>query len=97
MDTRPYAHKRRKSTMTWFEFGLLLFAAALPIGLILLLVAPVSFFHVLGTVILGTSLIGVWVSALGLQLEHPERWMALKAALRRLATPPSPPRQIPTR
>lgn len=73
--------------MTWFEFGLLLFAAALPVGLILLLVAPVSFFHILGAAIVGTGLIGVWVSALGLRLEHPERWMALKSAFRRLATP----------
>ena len=41
--------------MTWFEFGLLLFATALPIGLVLLLVAPLSFFHVLGAVIVGTG------------------------------------------
>ena len=68
----------------------MLFAAALPIGLILLLFAPVSFFHVLGAVIVGTGLIGVWVSALGLRLEHPERWLALKAAMRRFAPAPGP-------
>jgi hypothetical protein len=83
--------------MTWFEFGLLLFAAALPIGLVLLLIAPVSFFHVLGAVIVGTGLIGVWVSALGLQLEHPDRWIALKATLRRMATLPAAPRHIAER
>ena len=80
----------RRGSITWFEFGLLLFAAALPIGLILLLLAPVSFFHLLGAVIVGTGLIGVWVSALGLKLEHPDRWVALKSMLRRFATPPAP-------
>jgi hypothetical protein len=86
-----------RHSMTWFEFGLLLFAAALPIGLILLLVAPVSFFHVLGAVILGTGLIGVWVSALGLRLEHPDRWIALKGTLRRFASPPAPAGHVPER
>jgi len=79
----------RGRSITWFEFGLILFAAALPIGLILLLLAPVSFFHVLGAVIVGTGLIGVWVSALGLRLEHPERWLALKSSVRGMATPPT--------
>jgi hypothetical protein len=87
----------RSRAMTWFEFGLMLFAAALPIGLILLLVAPVSFFHVLGAVIVGTGLIGVWVSALGLRLEHPERWVALKSALRRSVTPPAAPEHVAER
>jgi len=79
-----------KRSFTWFEFGLLMFAAALPVGLVLLLVAPVSFFHVLGAVIVGTGLIGVWVSALGLRLEHPERWTSLKASLRRFIPSPAP-------
>ena len=92
MATRHYSRYRRESSITWFEFGLGLFAAALPIGLVLMLVAPVSFFHVLGAVIVGTGLIGIWVSALGLQLEHPERWVALKGVLRRLATAPPPSR-----
>ena len=87
MDTL-YSRYRRERSITWFEFGLGLFAAALPIGLVLMLVAPVSFFHVLGAVIVGTGLIGIWVSALGLQLEHPERWVALKGVLRRFATAP---------
>ena len=88
MDT----HDTPRRSITWFEFGLLLFAAALPVGLILLLVAPVSFFHVLGAVIVGTGLIGVWISVLGLRLENPDRWTALKSQLRRLAAPPAAPR-----
>ena len=92
METRRYARQRRERAVTWFEFGLVMFAAALPIGLVLLLAAPVSFFHFLGAIVVGTGLIGVWVSALGLQLEHPDRWHALKAMMRRLATAESPPR-----
>jgi len=83
--------------MTWFEFGLVLFAAALPIGLVLLLVAPVSFFHLLGAVIVGTGLVGVWVSALGLRLEHPKRWTALKATLRRFVTQATPAHHVTER
>lgn len=97
MDVRKYASNRRRQAVTWFEFGLALFAAALPIGLVLMLAAPVAFFHVLGAVIVGTGLIGMWVSALGLQLEHPERWTALKGSLRRFATTPSPPRRMAER
>lgn len=92
MKTYASTIDRRRGGITWFEFGLMLFAAALPIGVVLMLVAPVSFMHALGTVILGTGLIGMWVSAVGLQLEHPERWTAIKASLRRVATSPSPPR-----
>lgn len=100
MDIRTYARNRPKRAIgpkraiTWFEFGIALFAAALPIGLVLMLVAPVSFFHVLGAVIVGTGLIGIWVSAVGLQLEHPERWLALKGSLRRVSTTPSPSRSM---
>jgi hypothetical protein len=72
--------------ITWFEFGFWLFAAALPIGLVVALVAPVKFMHVLGAVVIGMSLIGLWVCALGLQLVHPQRWVALKASARRLAS-----------
>ena len=90
-------HGPHDGTITWFEFGLLLFAAALPVGLILLLVAPVSFFHLLGALIVCTGLIGVWVSALGLKLEHPDRWVALKGQLRRLGTSPAAPRHAPQR
>jgi hypothetical protein len=72
--------------ITWFEFGIWLFAVALPVGLVLALVAPVEFMHVLGAVVIGISLIGLWVCALGLQLEHPQRWLALKASARRLAS-----------
>jgi len=97
MDRRTYARNRQRGAITWFEFGLVLFAAALPIGVVLMLVAPVAFFHALGAVIVGTGLIGIWVSALGLQLEHPERWRALKGLLRRFATAPSPPRHMAER
>jgi hypothetical protein len=97
MDMRPYARHRQRGTVTWFELGLALFAAALPIGLVLMLVAPVAAFHALGAVIVGTGLIGMWVSALGLQLEYPERWIALKASIRRFATAPSPPRRMAER
>ena len=94
MKTYANAVSKRRGGITWFEFGLMLFAAALPIGLVLMLVAPVSFLHVLGAVILGIGLIGMWVSAVGLQLEHPERWTAIKASLYRVATSPSPPRRM---
>lgn len=97
MDTRTYARHRKRATITWFEFGLALFAAALPIGFVVMLVAPVAAFHALGAVIVGTGLIGMWVSAVGLQLEHPERWVMLKASLRRFATAPSPPRHMAER
>ncbi len=97
MDPRMYSRARNRSVVTWFEFGLALFAAALPIGLVLMVVAPVSFFHALGAAIVGTGLIGIWVSALGLQLEHPERWMSLKGSLRRFATASSPPLRVAQR
>ena len=97
MDMRTYARNRRRGAITWFEFGLGFFAAALPIGLVLMLVAPVSFFHVVGAVIVGMGLIGMWVSVLGLQLEHPDRWIALKGSLRRFATASSPPRRMAER
>lgn len=100
MNMRAYSRDpryRSRGTVTWFEFGLALFAAALPIGVVLMLVAPVWFFHVLGAVIVGTGLIGMWVSALGLQLEHPDRWAALKAGMRRFATAASPPRRMAER
>lgn len=76
---------------TWYELLLALFGAAFPIGLVLMLVGPVDFFHAIGAAILGMALVGVWISALGLQLEHPERWNALKGSLVRIATltPPS--------
>ena len=73
--------------LTWFEVLLRVFAAALPIGLAVIVAAPVEFVHALGVLILGTGLIGLWVCALGLQLEHPERWHAIKATLRRIAPP----------
>ena len=72
--------------VTWFEFGLALFAAALPIGVVVAVVAPVDFMHALGAIVIGVSLIGLWVCALGLRLEHPARWLALKASARRLAS-----------
>ena len=97
MDVYTAERNRRRGVITWFEFGLALFAAALPIGLVLMLVAPVSFFHVLGAVIVGTGLIGIWVSALGLQLEYPERWTALKGSVRRFTTASSPPRRMAER
>lgn len=81
-----------RTGVTWFEFLLALSGGALPIGLVLVLIAPVSFFHAIGAAIVGMGLIGLWVSALGLQLEHPERWHALKASVVRLATASAPRR-----
>ncbi len=80
--------------MTWFEIGFRLFAAALPVGLVVMLAAPVTFVHALGAVVVGAGLIGMWISALGLQLEHPERWYAIKASVRRMAAASSPARTI---
>lgn len=97
VNTRRYAPPRGTGTITWFEFVLALFAAAVPIGVVLMLVAPLSFFHLLGAVIVGTGLIGIWVSALGLQLEHPARWTALKGGLRRAAWSTSPPSRVAER
>jgi hypothetical protein len=77
----------KRTGITWFECLLALSGGALPIGLVLMLVAPVSFFHAVGAAIVGMGLIGLWVAALGLQLEHPERWHALKASVVRLAAP----------
>jgi hypothetical protein len=82
-----------KRRITWFEFGLAMFAAALPVGVVLILVAPFDFFHFVGAMVVGTALVGLWVSALGLRLEHPQRWHELTAALARLATASSPPRR----
>ncbi|HVE49727.1 MAG TPA: hypothetical protein VNG69_08930 [Casimicrobiaceae bacterium] len=79
-----------KRRITWFEFLMALFGAALPVGLVLMLVAPVSFLHAMGAVILGMAMAGLWISVLGLQLEHPERWVALKGSLVRIATVSSP-------
>jgi hypothetical protein len=84
-----------KRRITWFEFGLALFAAAVPIGVLLILAAPVAFLQALGALILGTGLVGIWVSALGLRLEHPERWHALKRLLRgSVAAAPSARRTV---
>lgn len=80
-----HAHGARAG-VTWFEFGLALFAAALPVGIVIAVVAPIDFMHALGAVVIGISLIGLWVCMLGLQLTHPERWLALKASARRLAS-----------
>ena len=41
--------------VSWFEFGLGLFAAALPIGAIVIAVAPVQFFEAVGAGILGSQ------------------------------------------
>jgi hypothetical protein len=79
--------------LSWFEFGLGLFAAALPVGVLLMLTAPVDFFHAIGAVIVAMGLIGVWVSALGLRLERPDRWAEIRASLARLSTASSPPRR----
>ena len=87
-------YSRAQPGLTWFELGLGLFATSLPIGLVVLLVAPFSFFHVLGTTIVGMALIGIWVSALGLKLEHPDRWNALKLAFHRATAPASPSRVV---
>lgn len=86
--------RTRDAGLTWFEVALQLFAIALPLGVIVVVVAPVDFLHALGALIVGTALIGLWVAALGLQLEHPERWHALKGSLRRLTMAPSPSRSI---
>ncbi|HVF62433.1 MAG TPA: hypothetical protein VNE58_00365 [Casimicrobiaceae bacterium] len=80
---------RRAPALSWFEFGLALFASAVPVGIVVMLIAPVSFFHALGALILGAALIGLWVSALGLRLEYPDRWSALK---RRFGLMPAPAR-----
>lgn len=77
---------RRRARITWFEFGVALFAAALPIGVVLIVLSPIEFLQAIGAVIVGTGLVGLWISALGLQLEHPERWRALKASVVRIAT-----------
>lgn len=79
---RTYARAAAAPRVTWFEFGLGLFAAALPIGAIVVAIAPVAFLHAVGALITGMSLIGIWMSAVGLKLEHPERWNALKRSLR---------------
>jgi len=71
--------------VSWFEFGLGLFAAALPIGAIVIAVAPVQFFEAVGAGILGIGLVGLWISALGLQLEDPKRWRELRGLLFRPA------------
>jgi hypothetical protein len=79
--------------ISWFEFGLALFGAALPIGVLLMLAAPLHFFHALGAAVVAMGLIGFWVSALGLKLEHPERWAQIRTSMGRLATASSPPRR----
>jgi hypothetical protein len=79
---------RRHARITWFEFGLGLFLVSVPVGAVLMAVAPLSFFHFLGAVVVGTGLVGAWVCALGLRLEHPDRWHALKSWFRRAATVP---------
>ena len=77
--------------VSWFECGLALFGAALPIGLVVMIAAPLNFFHAMGAAILAMGLIGLWISVLGLKLEHPERWAEIRASLVRLATASSPP------
>lgn len=80
--------------MTWFEIGFRMFAAALPVGLLVMFAAPVTFMHALGAMIVGAGLIGMWVSALGLRLEHPERWHAIKRSVSRMAAAGSPSRSV---
>ena len=81
--------------LCWFECGLALFGAALPIGVVLIFSAPVDFFHAIGAAIVAMALIGLWVSALGLRLEHPERWAEIRSSIARLSTASSPPRRRP--
>ena len=72
-----------KRSLSWFEFGLALFAGALPVGLVLLVAAPFDFFHAMGAVILAMGVIGLWLSSEGLRLERPERWAELRDAVLR--------------
>ena len=82
------ASRRPARAVTWFEFGLGLFVVSVPIGIVLMAVAPLSFFHFLGAVVVGAGLVGAWVCALGLRLEHPDRWHALKGWFGRAASVP---------
>ena len=68
--------------LSWFEFNLGLFALAIPAGLLIVWMAPVDFVRFMGVAIVGTGLMGMWVSAAGLKLEHPARWRSLVASFR---------------
>ena len=60
----------------WFAFGVRLFGAALPIGLLVVLFAPVQFMEWLGAFALVGSIVGLAVSLAGLRLVSSSRWQA---------------------
>ena len=76
----PQRAEASRQSLSWFEFGLGLFALSVPVGLLIVWMGPVDFIKVMGLIIVGTGLIGVWVSAAGLKLEHPARWRSLVAS-----------------
>jgi hypothetical protein len=67
--------------VTGFEIASTLFAVGALIGVLVLALAPLVFFHVLGAIILASGVAGAALSLVGLRLEHPDRWEALKASL----------------
>jgi hypothetical protein len=71
--------------VSWFEFGLALFAGALPVGVLLVVAAPLEFFHAVGAAIVAMGLIGLWISVIGLKLEDPQRWAQIRASLFRFS------------
>ena len=54
---------------SWYRFGVKLFGAAAPLGLVIALFGPVAFLQGLGAVVLGGSLAGFALCRAGLSLE----------------------------
>jgi hypothetical protein len=77
----PIAAKR-SDRVSGFEIALSLFAVGALIGAVVLVLAPLQFFYLLGAIIVTSGIAGAWLSAIGLRLEHPERWQALKTSMR---------------
>jgi hypothetical protein len=59
---------------SWYGFGVKLFGAAAPMGLVIALFGPVAFLQGLGAVALAGSLAGFALCHAGLRLETPLDW-----------------------
>ena len=59
---------------SWYGFGVKLFGAAAPLGLVIALFGPVAFLQGLGAVALAGSLAGFALCRAGLRLETPLDW-----------------------
>ena len=88
---RPPFGPSTQDRLAWYAFGLRLFGAGAPLGLVVTLFGPVAFFQGLGVVALAGSLAGFALCRAGMRMEAPLGWPERRAVPSSGLGAPRPP------